>query len=123
MSLFQFGLILANTLMLVTGQFLWKYGLMQRDKPFESLRTIIELMFSPYILGGLMIYGFATVLWLYIVSKVDLSLAYPIQSLAYIISIFGAYYIFGESLSALKIVGCLLILAGVACIGLSARYA
>ncbi|MBB3072226.1 drug/metabolite transporter (DMT)-like permease [Paenibacillus baekrokdamisoli] len=118
----QLILILANTLMLVTGQFLWKYGLMQRDKPFESLRSIIELMFSPYIIGGLFIYACATVLWLYIVSKVDLGLAYPIQSLAYIISIVGAYYIFNESLSALKITGCLLILAGVACIGLSARY-
>ena len=45
------------------------------------------------------------------------------KSLAYIISIVGAYYIFNnESLSALKIIGCLLILAGVACIGLSTRY-
>ncbi|SEN84127.1 EamA family transporter [Paenibacillus sp. OV219] len=119
----SFLLILANTLMLVTGQFLWKYGLMQREKPFESIRTILELLFSPYIIGGLFIYGCATVLWLFIVSRVDLSLAYPIQSLAYIISIFGAYYFFGESLSALKIVGCLLILAGVACIGLSGKYA
>ncbi|WP_192043535.1 EamA family transporter [Paenibacillus rhizovicinus] len=123
MNLVQFLLILANTLMLVTGQFLWKYGLMQRDKPFESLRTILELMFSPYILGGLFIYGCATVLWLFIVSKVDLGLAYPIQSLAYIISIIGAYYLFDESLNGLKIAGCLLILAGVACIGLSAKYA
>ncbi|GGD76370.1 EamA family transporter [Paenibacillus nasutitermitis] len=123
MNLVQFFLILANTLMLVTGQFIWKYGLMQKAKPFESFRTIVELVFSPYILGGLFIYGCATVLWLYIVSKVDLSLAYPIQSLAYVISIVGAYYIFDESLSALKIVGCLLILAGVACIGLSAKYA
>ena len=95
---------------------------MQREKPFENIRTILELMFSPYIIGGLFIYGCATVLWLYIVSKVDLGLAYPIQSLAYIISIVGAYYIFNESLSTLKILGCLFILAGVACIGFSARY-
>ncbi|MFC4811023.1 hypothetical protein [Paenibacillus sp. GCM10023250] len=123
MNIVQFLLILANTLMLVAGQFLWKYGLMQREKAFESLRSILELLFSPYILGGLFVYGCATVLWLFIVSKVDLGLAYPIQSLAYILSIVGAYYLFGESLSGLKIAGCLLILAGVACIGLSARYA
>ncbi|REE56476.1 EamA-like transporter family protein [Paenibacillus taihuensis] len=123
MNISSFLLILANTLMLVSGQFLWKYGLMQREKPFESIRTIIEVILSPYIIGGLFIYGCATVLWLFILTRVDLSLAYPIQSLAYIISIIGAYYFFGESLSMLKIVGCLLILAGVACIGFSGKYA
>ncbi len=107
--------------MLVSGQFLWKYGLMRQTRPFESVRTVLELLFSPYIAGGLFIYGCATVLWLYIVSKVDLGYAYPVQSLAYILSIVGAYYLFGEPLSAMKIAGCLLILAGVACIGLSAR--
>lgn len=123
MTIVQFVLILANTLMLVTGQFLWKYGLLHREKTFESLRAVLELVFSPYVLGGLFVYGCATVLWLFILSKVSLGLAYPIQSLAYLISIVGAYYLFDESFSSLKIAGCLLILAGVACIGMSAKYA
>jgi drug/metabolite transporter (DMT)-like permease len=103
--------------MLVTGQFLWKTGLQHNKSSFGSFQAIIQLMISPYILGGLVLYGLATVLWLFILSRVELGVAYPIQSLAYIMAVFGAYWIFNEPLSMPKIVGCLLILAGVIFIG------
>lgn len=117
MSVINFLLILLNTLILVSGQFLWKYGLQQHPGGFQSAAGAVRLFASPYIIGGLAMYGAATVLWLYILSKVQLSLAYPIQSLAYIIAVFGAYVVFHEPLSAAKILGCLLILAGVTLIG------
>lgn len=117
MTLINYMLILFNTLMLVSGQFLWKIALKYNEASFGSLRAFSQLMISPYFLGGLVVYGLATVLWLFILSRVSLSLAYPIQSLAYIIVVFGAYWIFNEPLSLPKVVGCLLILAGVVFIG------
>jgi drug/metabolite transporter (DMT)-like permease len=117
MSLINFLLILLNTLMLVSGQFLWKTGLQHNESSFSSIRSLMQLMVSPYFLGGLFLYGLATVLWLFILSRVSLGLAYPIQSLAYIMAVFGAYWIFNEPLSMPKVVGCLLILAGVVFIG------
>jgi drug/metabolite transporter (DMT)-like permease len=117
MSILNFFLILINTLLLVSGQFLWKTGLQHNESGFSSLRTIVQLMLSPYILGGLVLYGIATVLWLYILSRVELGIAYPIQSLAYIFAVFGAYWIFNEPLSVPKVVGCLMILGGVIFIG------
>jgi multidrug transporter EmrE-like cation transporter len=117
MTIVNLLLILANTLLLVCGQFLWKFGLKYNEMSFRSLRAVAQLLISPYILGGLMLYAIATVLWLFILSRVDLGLAYPIQSLAYIFAIFGAYWIFNEPLSVPKIIGCLLILSGVICIG------
>ncbi|MGE6228559.1 EamA family transporter [Paenibacillus chitinolyticus] len=122
MNPLHIGLILLNTLMLVSGQFLWKFGLSRKADPFESLQSIIHLMFSPFILGGLFIYGLATVLWLFILNKVDISIAYPMQSIAYLITVIGAYYMFNEQMSVLKIAGCVVILIGVGMIGLSARY-
>lgn len=44
------------------------------------------------------------------------------QSIAYLITVIGAYYIFNEQMSVLKIAGCVVILIGVGMIGLSARY-
>jgi drug/metabolite transporter (DMT)-like permease len=117
MTIVNFLLILANTVLLVCGQFLWKLGLKYNEMSFRSLRTVVQLLFSPYILGGLMLYAIATVLWLFILSRVDLGLAYPVQSLAYIFAVFGAYWIFNEPLSVPKIIGCLLILSGVIFIG------
>jgi drug/metabolite transporter (DMT)-like permease len=117
MTPFYFLLILINTLILVCGQFLWKFGMQGTTGGFQSLTGIIRLFLSPYVLSGLVMYGMATVLWLFILSKVPLSLAYPVQSLAYIIAVIGAYYVFHEPLSAAKIAGCVLILAGVTLIG------
>lgn len=110
-------LILINTLILASGQFLWKYGITQNPGGFRSLKGILQLFFSPYVLSGLVMYGAATVLWLFILSKMPLSLAYPIQSLAYVLAVIGAYYLFHEPLNAAKIAGCILILAGVSLIG------
>lgn len=122
MNIVNAGLILLNTILLVSGQFLWKIGLARKVNPFESIRSIIELMFSPFVLGGLFIYGIATVLWMYILNKVDISIAYPMQSIVYVFAIIGGYYFFHESITPLKILGCLVILIGVGMIGLSSKY-
>lgn len=115
----NYVLILLNTLILVSGQFLWKFGMMNKENSFSSVGEVIKLLLSPYILSGLTMYGFATVLWLFILTRVPLSVAYPLQSLAYVFAVFGAYFIFNESLSIMKIAGVLLIIIGVSLIGFS----
>jgi drug/metabolite transporter (DMT)-like permease len=122
MTLMYFSLILINTLILVSGQFLWKFG-MQNQTISLSFVSIVKVLFSPYVFSGLAMYGFATVIWLYILSKVPLSLAYPIQSITYIFAVFGAYFIFNETLTIYKVLGCLLIMLGVTLIGLSPNKA
>lgn len=121
MSFINFILILTNTLILVSGQFLWKYGMMQRNVSFQSIQDIMSLLLSPFILSGLVLYGFATVLWLFILTRVPLSVAYPIQSMAYIFAVFGAYFIFNETLSIAKVVGVLFIMIGVSLIGFTSN--
>jgi drug/metabolite transporter (DMT)-like permease len=111
-------IILLNTLLLVSGQFLWKIGMSNRSTSFDSLGAIIRVLISPYILSGLFLYGLATVLWLFILTKVPLSVAYPLQSFAYIIAVFGAFFFFQEEINLWKILGVILILAGVSFIGI-----
>jgi drug/metabolite transporter (DMT)-like permease len=118
MSLVNFVLILLNTFILVAGQFLWKYGMMKTTFKLDLL-SIIKILFSPFIFSGLVMYGFATILWLFILSRVPLSIAYPVQSIAYVLAVFGAYFIFNEPLSPTKIIGVILIILGVSLIGLS----
>jgi drug/metabolite transporter (DMT)-like permease len=93
--------------------------MMNKDNSFSSVGEVIKLLLSPYIITGLTMYGFATVLWLFILTRVPLSVAYPLQSLAYVFAVFGAYFIFNESLSIMKIAGVLLIIIGVSLIGFS----
>lgn len=119
MNVVHLLLVLLNTLILVSGQFLWKYGMEKQADAFSSIFSIIRLFFTPYIFTGLMMYGLATVLWLFILTKVPLSAAYPLQSLAYIIAVFGAFFIFGEAITFWKIAGVLFIMIGVSLIGVS----
>jgi drug/metabolite transporter (DMT)-like permease len=120
MNLVNFLLILCNTCILVAGQFLWKYGMMKTAFQLNPL-SMIKLLFSPFIFSGLVLYGAATILWLFILSRVPLSVAYPVQSIAYVLAVFGAYFIFHEPLSPTKIIGVILIILGVSLIGISAN--
>ncbi|OMP66644.1 EamA family transporter [Domibacillus epiphyticus] len=119
MTLFQLGLVVLNTLILVSGQFLWKAGMEKHSDAFTSVFSIVKLFFTPYIFTGLAMYGLATVLWLFILTKVPLSVAYPLQSSAYIIAVIGSFFIFGESITIWKIAGVCFIMLGVSMIGLS----
>lgn len=52
-------------------------------------------------------------LWIIVLKKMPLSIAYPIMSIAYVIIPILSYFVFGERLSPLKIFACLVILIGV----------
>ena len=100
-------LSLINSALSVFGQVLWKYGLV------KAAGSSYRLLYNPLILSGILVYGISTVLWLFILSKLPFSIAYPLNSLAYALSIFAGFYLFKEPLSVQKIMGMLLIMGGV----------
>ena len=110
-------LLVINILMLVCGQVLWKVGMSKVDFQI-SFKGIINTLFNPYIFSGGIIYVFATVIWLYLLSKEQLSRIYPLQSLCYIVGAFAGVIIFNESLTISKIFGLLLIFAGAVLVGM-----
>lgn len=73
----------------------------------------MKLAFEPHILGGLGCYVVSVVVWILGLSRVDVSVAYPLLSVGYIINAVAAWYLFGESLSAQKFVGIGFIIVGV----------
>jgi drug/metabolite transporter (DMT)-like permease len=113
MTLTYLIIIISNTMILVAGQFLWKIGLHDNANSFSSIGNVSRLFLSPYILGGLFIYGISTVIWFFILSRVQLSMAYPFQSFAYIFAIIGSYIFFGEAITFNKVLGCIFIVLGV----------
>lgn len=104
-------LLFINIILLVTGQTLWKIGLTAIDIKF-TVEGIIRIFFNPFIFGGLAIYGAATAIWMYILSKAELSLVYPLQSLCYVGAAIVAVLIFKESIPPSRWVGIGLIIIG-----------
>ncbi|WP_315116225.1 EamA family transporter [uncultured Clostridium sp.] len=110
-------LLIINIFMLVCGQVLWKIGMSKIDFQI-SFKSIINTLFNPYIFSGGIIYVFATVIWLYLLSKEQLSRIYPLQSLCYIAGAFAGIIIFNESLTISKTLGLLLIFSGAVLVGI-----
>ncbi|SAK67960.1 4-amino-4-deoxy-L-arabinose transferase [Caballeronia hypogeia] len=65
------------------------------------------------IIGGLGCYVLSVVVWIVGLSRVDVSIAYPMLSLGYIVNAFAAWYLFGEVLSMQRLIGIGIILIGV----------
>ncbi|MBI2960495.1 MAG: EamA family transporter [Betaproteobacteria bacterium] len=72
-----------------------------------------KLAFEPHILGGVACYVVSLVVWVMGLSRIDVSIAYPMLSIGYVLNALAAWYLFGESLSAQKLVGIGFIVAGV----------
>ena len=73
----------------------------------------IQVIFNPWIFLGLFLYGVSVVLWILALSRVEVSFAYPLLSIGYILVAIAGYFLFNEPLSMSKIFGILLIIAGV----------
>jgi len=74
---------------------------------------VLKIMVSPWIVIGLVIYVGSVGVWLMVLSRAPVSIAYPLSSLGYVTSALAAYYLLGEDLSMLRIAGILVILVGV----------
>jgi multidrug transporter EmrE-like cation transporter len=68
---------------------------------------------SPFIIFGLALYGLSAVLWVVLLSKLDLSVAYPALSLGYILILLISVFFLGEQVSLARFAAVLLIMAGI----------
>lgn len=103
-------LCLINVCMMALGQLLFKLG--SNGKTLSSFSDILSLLFSPVILLALAVYGCTTILWLYILSKVKISFAYPIQALAFPIVLILSSLIFREEIPLNRWIGVAIIVLG-----------
>ena len=73
---------------------------------------------SPFIWGGLVTYGIGTLLWLFVLSKVPVSFAYPFVALGIVLTTLSGLLILGEQLSRLSMLGIVIVAIGIVTIAL-----
>lgn len=117
MQLGMVGLILMSTLLGVIGQTVLKVGMThlgpQSIGADGVLTILMRIAFSPYVIGGLALYVSGTFFWLVAMSRVDLSYLYPFASLSYVLLMGVAWVVFREHISPMRLLGALIIVAGV----------
>lgn len=73
----------------------------------------LKVMGNPPIITGLFMYVMSVGVWLLVLSRVQVSFAYPMLSIGYIVNALAANYFFGEPLTSVRMLGIFIIIAGV----------
>ena len=117
MNLPTFGFILTGICLNAIAQLLLKAGTnavgaihLTAENWFP---TGVKLATQLPILGGLTCYVVSVLVWIIGLSRVDVTIAYPMLSLGYIINAVGAWYFLGEMVSMQRILGIGVIIVGV----------
>jgi len=82
------------------------------DASDAILIRIFQVVFNPWVFVGLVTFVISMASHLFVLSKVELSFAYPFLSLAYVVVAIFAYFVFQEDLNAWRIAGIALICVG-----------
>lgn len=123
MNPLTFSLVLAGVLLNAAAQLLLKAGTNRIGAFSFALQNIVpigtQIATSPHVLAGLGCYVVSVVVWILALSRVPVSVAYPMLSIGYIVNAIAAWALFGESLTAQKLVGIGFIVVGVVLVGRS----
>ena len=110
-------LILFGVLLNAIAQLLLKAGMNQIGHFEFSMANMVpiglKVAATPPIVVGIVAYVVSVGVWLLVLSRVQVSYAYPMLSIGYVVNALAAYYFFGEDLSIMRITGILVIIAGV----------
>lgn len=114
-----FLLILVSVLMSSLAQIVLKAG-MSSASVARSLSgglqwsSVLSIATHPMVIGGLAIYFASALVWLLVLARVQVSLAYPFVGIGFVVTMVLGWWLQGDSVTPIRIVGTLLIASGVA---------
>ena len=117
MNAISFSLLMTGVLLNAGAQLLLKAGT-NSVGAFEYTSANIlpigwKLATEPHIIGGLGCYVISVVVWIMALSRVEVSIAYPLLSVGYVVNAIAAYYLFGEAVTPMRLTGIAVIIVGV----------
>ena len=111
-------LILPIALLVTYSQLIVKWRTAAQPAALEGAGLVQRLagfLTDPVILSAYGAALFASFAWLYVVTRLPLTVAFPVYiGVTFVMVLLGGWWLLGESMSAAKIVAVALILAGVA---------
>lgn len=103
------------------AQLVMKRGLAPAGANADVTSTYVQAFTHPMVWLGLFLYGASAVLWLWVLSRLDVSLAYPLVSLGFVVTMALGILWLGEPFSWVRVAGCTLIVIGVSLLALDAQ--
>lgn len=117
MNFLSFALVLFGVLLNAAAQLLLKAGTNAIGHFEFSGANVLpigwKIATQPYIVGGLSCYVVSVAVWILALSRVEVSIAYPMLSIGYVVNAIAAYMLFGEAVGVQRLVGIGIIILGV----------
>ena len=109
--------ILLSVFLNATAQLCMKKGMLMVGEITNGIQGFVsvfpEMITNFYLWISAVLYMISISLWLVVLSKVDVSYAYPFLSIGYVLSTFAGYFVFHESITPIRIMGIIVICVGV----------
>ena len=99
----------------VVGQLLMKKGMLVFGSfpATQLLSKLIPMFLNPYVFFGFAAFGLSSIFWLIVLSRLELSLVYPMVSIAYVLVAIASLIFFKENVTLIRWLGIAIIIAGV----------
>lgn len=115
-------LVLASIVLSAVAQVVLKFGMTTGQVRAaiagkDVHQTILAIATSPHILIGMTAFGLSALLWLFVLSRIPLSTAYPMMALGIVLTVLAGRFLLLEPISASKALGVGLIVVGVVLVG------
>lgn len=115
----HYVLILFQVILNTVSQVLLKTGVNKICFNQKIMQIIFSFVTNFYIILGVTGFVISLFLWLYLLSKFELSFIYPFGSLSYALAIVAGCFWLNEPFSFLRMVGVFIIVIGVYCVAKS----
>jgi multidrug transporter EmrE-like cation transporter len=117
MNTLSFSLVMTGVLLNAAAQLLLKSGTnaigVFEFSAHNALPVGWKIATQPYILSGIGCYVISVVVWILALSRTEVSVAYPMLSIGYVVNAIAAWYLFGEAVTLARLAGIGIIVLGV----------
>lgn len=115
LTFFQISQLVGFATLMSLGQILFKKTAvtLREEEVLGLLEGVLKAITIPWFYAAIMVYGLATICWLYILQRIPLSIAYPFSALAMVIVPILAMYLFKEQIVWTYWFGMSLIILGI----------
>ena len=117
MTVIMWGLLLFGVFLNACAQLFLKLGMTRIGEFTFTLNNLWPIGWKVatnyFVILGLFCYLTSVIVWLMVLSRVPVGIAYPMVSIGYIITAIAGYFLLGEMLTTSRIIGIFVIILGV----------
>jgi len=106
------SLILTSVAISALAQMFLKMGVGRATAGGAPMTALTSMLSSPLVIVGLGLYGLGALLWLFVLSRAPLSVAYPFVGAGFLMTAVIGVVVLGEQFSWVRFAGTVMIAAG-----------